>query len=110
MSSADFAIPDFCLLIPNVPSLSRQFSGRASQKSLPIDPRHARSLQELLKRNLHINPQDWVFANNGGRSRGQQNILQRHLRPAALRAGVSSGNSDPLDSGNSGTPKNLQKG
>jgi hypothetical protein len=24
--------------------------------------------------------------------------------------GVSSGNSDPLDSGNSGTPKNLQKG
>ena len=23
---------------------------------------------------------------------------------------VSSGNSDPLDSGNSGTPKNLQKG
>jgi integrase len=50
----------------------------ASQKSLPIDPRLARSLQE----------QDWVFANNGGRPRGQQNILQRHLRPAALRAGI----------------------
>jgi integrase len=60
----------------------------ASQKSLPIDPRLARSLQELLKRNLHIEPQDWVFANNGGRPRGQQNILQRHLRPAALRAGI----------------------
>ena len=60
----------------------------ASQKSLPIDPRLARSLQELFKRNLHIDPQDWVFANNGGRPRGQQNILQRHLRPAALRAGI----------------------
>ena len=60
----------------------------ASQKSLPIDPRLARSLQELLKRNLHIDPQDWVFANHGGRPRGQQNILQRHLRPAALRAGI----------------------
>jgi integrase len=60
----------------------------ASQKSLPIDPRLARSLQELLKCNLHIDPQDWVFANNGGGPRGQQNILQRHLRPAALRAGI----------------------
>jgi integrase len=60
----------------------------ASQKSLPIDPRLARSLQELFKRNLHTDPQDWVFANNGGRPRGQQNILQRHLRPAALRAGI----------------------
>jgi integrase len=50
----------------------------ASQKSLPIDPRLARSPQELWKRSLHKSPQDWVFANNGGRPRGQQNILQRH--------------------------------
>jgi integrase len=60
----------------------------ASQKSLPVDPRLARPLQELLKRKLHIAPQDWVFANNGGQPRGQQNILQRHLRPAASRAGI----------------------
>ena len=60
----------------------------ASQKSLPIDPRLARSLQELWKRSLHRDPQDWVFANNGGRPRGQQNILQRHLRPASLWAGI----------------------
>jgi integrase len=60
----------------------------ASQKSLPIDPRLARSLQELWKRTLHQGPQDWVFANKGGRPRGQQNILQRHLRPAALSAGI----------------------
>ena len=60
----------------------------ASQKSLPIDPRLARSLQELWKRTLHQGPQDWVFANKAGRPRGQQNILHRHLRPAALRAGI----------------------
>jgi integrase len=60
----------------------------ASQKSLPIDPRLARSLQELRKRALHQGPQDWVFANKAGRPRGQQDILHRHLRPAALRAGI----------------------
>ena len=60
----------------------------ASQKSLPIDPRLGCFLQELRKGSLHKGPQGWVFANNGGRPRGQQNILQRHLRPAALRAGI----------------------
>src|ERR1035441_516702 len=30
MSSVNFAIPDFCSLIPNVPSAGRQFSGRAT--------------------------------------------------------------------------------
>ena len=60
----------------------------ASQKSLPIDLRLARSLQELWKRTLHQGPQDWVFANKAGRPRGQQNILYRHLGPAALRAGI----------------------
>src|SRR5579862_841517 len=30
MSSVSFAIPDFCSLIPDMPSLSRQFSGRAT--------------------------------------------------------------------------------
>jgi integrase len=60
----------------------------ASQKSLPLDPRLARSLQELWKCTLHQGPQDWVFANKFGRTRGQQDILHRHVRPAALRAGI----------------------
>ena len=60
----------------------------ASQKSLPIDPRLARCLQELWKRTFHQGPQDWAFANKAGRPRGQQNILHRHVRPAALRAGI----------------------
>jgi ABC-type molybdenum transport system ATPase subunit/photorepair protein PhrA len=34
MSSVDFAIPDFCLLVPNVPSVARQFSGRATLATL----------------------------------------------------------------------------
>jgi integrase len=60
----------------------------ASQKSLPIDPRLGCFLQELRKSSLHKDHQDWVFANKAGRPRGQQNILHRHLRPAALRAGI----------------------
>src|SRR5579864_4502180 len=31
MSSRDFAIPDFCSVIPNVPGVARQFSGWASE-------------------------------------------------------------------------------
>ncbi len=34
----------------------------ASQRSPPIDPRLARSLQELRERALHQGPQDWVLA------------------------------------------------
>ncbi len=60
----------------------------ASQKSLPIDPRLADSLEKLWKNSFHKGPLDWVFANKAGRPRGQQNILQCHLRPAALRSGI----------------------
>jgi integrase len=60
----------------------------ASQKPLPIDPRLARSLEELWKRSLHGGPLDWVFSNPAGRPRAQQHILRRHLRSAALRAGI----------------------
>jgi integrase len=31
---------------------------------------------------------DWVFANDAGRPRWQETILERQLKPAALRAGV----------------------
>lgn len=60
----------------------------ASRKALPVDPRLVAALAELRKRSLHKGPEDWVFANYAGRPRGQQNILQRHLRPAAVRAGI----------------------
>ena len=60
----------------------------ASRKALPVDPRLVAPLEKLRKRSLRTGPQDWVFANCTGRPRGQQNILQRHLRPAAVRAGI----------------------
>ncbi len=60
----------------------------ASRRPLPIDPRLVLPLQELRKCSLHAGPQDWVFANRAGRPRAQQNILQRHLRSAAVRAGI----------------------
>jgi integrase len=33
-------------------------------------------------------PGDWVFANDAGRPRWQETILQRQLKPAACRAGI----------------------
>jgi integrase len=86
----DFNWEDLTVLIRRgvVNGRSGDTKTEASQKSLPIDLRLARSLQELWKHTLHQGPQDWVFANKVGRPRGQQNILQRHLRPAAFMAGI----------------------
>ena len=60
----------------------------ASRFPLPVDPHLKDALQELRKRALRAGSQDWVFANDAGRPRSQQAILQRHLRPAALQAGI----------------------
>jgi integrase len=60
----------------------------ASRKALPLDLRLVATLTELWKRSIRKGPQDWVFANRAGRPRGQQDILQRHLRPSAVRAGI----------------------
>ena len=60
----------------------------ASRKALPVDPRLAAALVELRKCSLHNGSEDWIFANCAGRPQGQQNILQRHLRPAAVRVGI----------------------
>ena len=86
----DFSWEDLTVLIRRgvVNGRSGDTKTEASQKSLPIDPRLGCSLQELRKGSLHKGPQDWVFANSVGRPRGQENILHRHLRPAALRAGI----------------------
>jgi len=45
-------------------------------------------LQELRRRGFYVGPVDWVFANDAGRPRWQERILQRRLKPAAVRAGV----------------------
>lgn len=58
----------------------------ASRKALPVDLPLAGALLEL--RRLRMKPGDWVFGNRFGRPRSQQDILRRHIRPAALRAAL----------------------
>ena len=59
-----------------------------SARSLPINPDLASHLRELHKRSTYTAPGDWVFANDAGRPRWQETILQRQLKPAASRAGI----------------------
>jgi integrase len=60
----------------------------ASRLSLPVDPRLADALQEHRGRSVHRGPSDFVFANRAGKARWQESILQRQIKPAALRAGI----------------------
>jgi integrase len=60
----------------------------ASFRPLPVDTRLMAPLQELRRRAFCSGPVDWVFANDAGRPRWQESILQRRLKPAAVRAGV----------------------
>jgi integrase len=61
----------------------------ASRKALPVDSSLADALLELRKcQTPRMSPGDWVFGNRFGRPRSQQDILRRHLKPAAARAGL----------------------
>src|ERR1700730_7485053 len=64
------------------------FAESCSRLPLPVDPHLAGALQEQRKRSLHTSPEDWVFANRAGGPRSQESILSRHLKPAAVRAGI----------------------
>ena len=60
----------------------------ASRIPLPVDPRLGDALLEQRYRSMHREPSDWVFANRIGKPRWQESILQRQIKPAALRAGI----------------------
>ncbi len=60
----------------------------ASFRPLPVDTRLMEPLRELRKHSFYAGSGDWVFANDAGRPRWQESILQRRLKPAAVRAGV----------------------
>jgi integrase len=60
----------------------------ASHKALPVDARFAESLPEFRNHSSSTGLQDWVFANPIGQPRSQQNILQRYIKPAAVRTGI----------------------
>lgn len=59
-----------------------------SARPLPINLDLAARLRELHGRSTYRGSGDWVFANDAGRPRWQETILQRQLKPAALRAGI----------------------
>jgi integrase len=60
----------------------------ASRKALPVDSSLSDALLELRKcQTPRMSPGDWVFGHHFGRPRSQQDILRRHIRPAALRGG-----------------------
>ncbi len=59
-----------------------------SARPLPINPGLAAHLRELHTSSPFRAPGDWVFANDAGKPRWQETILQRQLKPAALRAGI----------------------
>ena len=61
----------------------------ASRKALPVDSSLADALLELRgNQTSSTRPDDWVFGNRFGRPRSQQDILRRHIKPAAVRAGL----------------------
>jgi integrase len=60
----------------------------ASRFPLPVDPRLADVLKRHWYRTMYRALWDWVFANRYGKPRWQESILQRQIKPAAVRAGV----------------------
>jgi integrase len=59
-----------------------------SSRPLPINPGLAARLLELRESSKYCKAEDWVFANEAGKPRWQETILQRQLKPAAMRAGI----------------------
>jgi integrase len=61
----------------------------ASRKALPVDSSLADALLELQKyQSCCARPHVWLFGNRFERPRSQQDIVRRHIKPAALRAGI----------------------
>ena len=86
----DFTWEDLTVLIRRgvVNGRSGETKTEASRKALPVDSRLAEALLQWRKNTLYKGAEDWVFANRVGKPRSQQNILQRRLKPAALRVGI----------------------
>jgi len=64
----------------------------ASRKPLPLDPDLAQSLLAWRQMSPFNRDEDWVFASpemQGEQPYWPENLLRRHIRPAALRCGVS---------------------
>jgi len=64
----------------------------ASRKPLPLDPHLAQSLLAWRRSSPFNQEQDWVFASpekQGKQPYWPENLLRRHIRPAAKRCGIN---------------------
>ncbi len=59
-----------------------------SRRPMPLDPALKEALLTWRERCFYGTDSDWVFANDAGRPRWQETILERQLKPAALRAEI----------------------
>ena len=57
-----------------------------SRRPMPLDPALAQALCGWRERSMYPMDSGWVFANNQGKPRWQECILEDHLKPAAERA------------------------
>jgi integrase len=61
----------------------------ASEKPVPLDPELAKEILAHRERSVHIQPTDYVFAGDSGNPRWQETILADHIKPAAVKAGIT---------------------
>jgi site-specific recombinase XerD len=80
--------PDSATITIFVRGRGLQVKGVCGQSTPIFERALAEPLQKLQERSLNSDPDDWVFANRMRRPRAEQDILRRHLRPAAQRAGI----------------------
>jgi integrase len=59
-----------------------------SRRPMPLDFALKEALLSWREQAFYQTESDWVFANDAGRPRWQETILERQLKPAALRAGI----------------------
>lgn len=59
-----------------------------SRRPMPLDPALARTLWSWRERSMYPMESDWVFANDQGKPRWQESILEDHLKPAAETAEI----------------------
>jgi integrase len=59
-----------------------------SRRPMPLDPALKEALVTWREQCFYGTDSDWVFANDAGRPRWQETILERQLKPAALRAEI----------------------
>lgn len=61
----------------------------ASEKPIPVDPELATELLNHRNRSAYVQPADYVFAGDSGKPRWQETILADHIKPAAVKAGIT---------------------